>query len=426
MSDKWFYARKGGERSGPVTEDEIRRLALSGELRPTDLAWKEGMPDWVPVSESGILPVTPAPSPSQPWDPDAIFFFSILFGPVWLGIMGALNARRLQMRLRVLPAITCVVGATILAALLWGYVVRSNSLGISTFLLGSIFLRSIIAAGFLVLQFVVALVAYGTSSGYWDSQTGHFNRYRKSGGREAGWLVPSVGGSAWTILVLLVVFAAPALPALTPRAVCQRFANAASLNEAKKCTTTDLWPVLAARDAFREGPGADAGFSETLELTQDADSPDGNGRRVGYVLYWQQKGKAATIEGFFHVVDDGGWWRLKQWGCTSFNNQRIPAGLGVISDGRDYQELLQRFLSPANTRKPWRDVTFGEMLQRAVGQWTPRDVLEWFAGCLGGVTGWAREHWIELSLATITLAIGFLAVRWVSFVRRRNGSKKAS
>jgi GYF domain 2 len=42
----WFYSA-GETRQGPVTELELRRLARDGKLKPSDLVWKDGMPDWV-------------------------------------------------------------------------------------------------------------------------------------------------------------------------------------------------------------------------------------------------------------------------------------------------------------------------------------------------------------------------------------------
>ncbi|MSR53173.1 MAG: DUF4339 domain-containing protein, partial [Gemmataceae bacterium] len=46
MSADWFYS-EGSERKGPVTEDELRRLADDGRLKSTDLVWRDGMADWV-------------------------------------------------------------------------------------------------------------------------------------------------------------------------------------------------------------------------------------------------------------------------------------------------------------------------------------------------------------------------------------------
>lgn len=54
----WYYA-KNGHQNGPVpTEDMIDRIAM-GEIAPTDLAWCEGMADWLPVSQIPQLQVAP-------------------------------------------------------------------------------------------------------------------------------------------------------------------------------------------------------------------------------------------------------------------------------------------------------------------------------------------------------------------------------
>jgi hypothetical protein len=66
MAGQWYYAR-GGERIGPVTTDELKRLAASGELLPTDLVWKEGMQAWIPAEKiKGLIPKPPAQPASEP------------------------------------------------------------------------------------------------------------------------------------------------------------------------------------------------------------------------------------------------------------------------------------------------------------------------------------------------------------------------
>src|SRR5580704_4975442 len=39
---QWYYARDD-EQLGPLPPSELRRLAASGGLAPTDLVWREGM-----------------------------------------------------------------------------------------------------------------------------------------------------------------------------------------------------------------------------------------------------------------------------------------------------------------------------------------------------------------------------------------------
>jgi hypothetical protein len=65
MAAEWFYSRDGKNNSGPVTVDQLQALAGSGQLLPSDLVWKEGMPGWQPAGQlKGLsFPVTEAPPP---------------------------------------------------------------------------------------------------------------------------------------------------------------------------------------------------------------------------------------------------------------------------------------------------------------------------------------------------------------------------
>lgn len=45
----WYYA-DGETPQGPVTEEEIRRLAAEGAIRPDTLVWHEGLSEWKPGS----------------------------------------------------------------------------------------------------------------------------------------------------------------------------------------------------------------------------------------------------------------------------------------------------------------------------------------------------------------------------------------
>lgn len=42
MSQQWHYAQDG-QQQGPITPSELKSLAASGKIRPTDLVWREGM-----------------------------------------------------------------------------------------------------------------------------------------------------------------------------------------------------------------------------------------------------------------------------------------------------------------------------------------------------------------------------------------------
>ncbi|MFK7850841.1 MAG: CD225/dispanin family protein [Akkermansiaceae bacterium] len=64
----WFYS-KNGTQMGPVSTEELSSKAASGEVLNTELIWKEGMPDWKPLSEVpefAAIVVSPQAAMSSP------------------------------------------------------------------------------------------------------------------------------------------------------------------------------------------------------------------------------------------------------------------------------------------------------------------------------------------------------------------------
>ena len=56
MSDQWYYSEHG-QRRGPVSAGELKQLACTGKLKPTDLVWKQGLASWRAASEvAGLFP----------------------------------------------------------------------------------------------------------------------------------------------------------------------------------------------------------------------------------------------------------------------------------------------------------------------------------------------------------------------------------
>jgi TM2 domain-containing membrane protein YozV len=45
VSQEWYYS-VDGDRQGPVTAADLKKLADAGTLKATDLVWKDGMADW--------------------------------------------------------------------------------------------------------------------------------------------------------------------------------------------------------------------------------------------------------------------------------------------------------------------------------------------------------------------------------------------
>lgn len=69
MSD-WYFLRDGGQ-FGPMAWADLWRHGQSGELRPSDLVWRDGMPEWrVASSVPNLFPASPpAPAPPRPQVP---------------------------------------------------------------------------------------------------------------------------------------------------------------------------------------------------------------------------------------------------------------------------------------------------------------------------------------------------------------------
>jgi len=67
MEAPWYFAQQG-QRVGPVSSTQLKELAASGRLQPSDLVWKEGMAQWAAASEiKGLFPTaTQAAAPETP------------------------------------------------------------------------------------------------------------------------------------------------------------------------------------------------------------------------------------------------------------------------------------------------------------------------------------------------------------------------
>ena len=51
---EWYYA-KHGKQEGPVPVERLRAMIASGEVGPSDLVWREGMPEWIPAARATEL-----------------------------------------------------------------------------------------------------------------------------------------------------------------------------------------------------------------------------------------------------------------------------------------------------------------------------------------------------------------------------------
>jgi serine/threonine protein kinase len=55
--NEWFYTLYGVPAPAPVSAAQLKHLAASGQLKPTDLVWQDGMLEWAPAnSVKGLFP----------------------------------------------------------------------------------------------------------------------------------------------------------------------------------------------------------------------------------------------------------------------------------------------------------------------------------------------------------------------------------
>ena len=67
MASEWFYTVNGQQSQSPASDAQIKQMATSGQLQPTDMVWKDGMPTWVPAHTiKGLFPGTRPASGESP------------------------------------------------------------------------------------------------------------------------------------------------------------------------------------------------------------------------------------------------------------------------------------------------------------------------------------------------------------------------
>lgn len=67
MEEEWHYT-KMGLKQGPVPENELRAKIRRGEIGDTTLVWRDGMAEWLPLSQVDELKANapvPEPEPKQ-------------------------------------------------------------------------------------------------------------------------------------------------------------------------------------------------------------------------------------------------------------------------------------------------------------------------------------------------------------------------
>lgn len=139
MSAAWYYLEDGVTR-GPAPHAELMELFREERLPAHTLVWREGMEDWCPASDMGLLPPAPPPATEPPAGPQPVMPGvpqSARVQPVRAGELGAMAWRRYLARLVdfVLFAMMCGFVFATLAPERAEALAESGSLWASTFVL---------------------------------------------------------------------------------------------------------------------------------------------------------------------------------------------------------------------------------------------------------------------------------------------------
>jgi Tfp pilus assembly major pilin PilA len=65
-TDNTIWIGQNGEKYGPYSEASVRQWMAEGKFAPDALAWRDGMPDWVPLSHFFFTAPGAAPQPPPP------------------------------------------------------------------------------------------------------------------------------------------------------------------------------------------------------------------------------------------------------------------------------------------------------------------------------------------------------------------------
>ncbi|MEJ6559677.1 MAG: GYF domain-containing protein [Akkermansiaceae bacterium] len=67
---EWYYGQ-GGQQEGPFDDAAMRGRIAAGQVSATDLVWREGMAEWIPLAQVSELAAAPAAAASPYETPGA-------------------------------------------------------------------------------------------------------------------------------------------------------------------------------------------------------------------------------------------------------------------------------------------------------------------------------------------------------------------
>lgn len=323
FDSKWWLAN-GNQHEGPFSGKEILTRIAQSELRNDQLACPVGGSEWKPLREWDVFAETidgseqmppPPPLPSQnpgkaPWNSTHLWYLGFLFSPLWLGIMTAINNRRLEQKLPV-----------------WGPV----GLGIG-WLVADIFFNQITQDSLVASLLLLVVFTFTFWYLFLEKQLEQFESMTATNKTPSHWLVPCIAGSPLALLQLAGL-AIAFLPA-GPREICNEFLAADTLDEAKQYATPNMTPIIRQFELLetltKQLPELqeDENDIEYVKLTDESEAPpDVGGYLVGYRSNMpDEAGGTFTMDGYFHLLEVKGEWKIDSWIITQFNNQPLDNG----------------------------------------------------------------------------------------------------
>ena len=179
------------------------------------------------------------------------------------------------------------------------------------------------------------------------------------------WLWPAVLGSPMALVVLFAFIVSPFIPL--------SHARCASVSS-RPARSTRLRPTLAQTSGRHGGDVRpkkdDPNFNGRFDLTDEAEfAINVGGHLVGYRMYGETKGEPPSVmEGFFHLRQADGTWRIDDGYFTSFNNDQAPEPISLVLNYRKmFPEATAASPAPATTTSSSSNSTANKTAARGIG-----------------------------------------------------------
>jgi len=323
VAGTWWVV-ESGETTGPHSVEWMRSRIESGMIQATTQVCPVGTDEWRPAirwpefaTAQFVERPTPPASATQGTtlvrNPRTIAWLGLLFTPIWSGIMAAINGRRIGLAQQLWTPL--VIG--------FGWLI--TDIIVETFIWNSFlaFLILLGAANWLLWHFVL------------EEQVASYEG--ESWRRSPQWLVPALAGVPLVLIPLLDVY--DSLRPLDPREVCEQFLAEDRVEDTRPIVTTNMYPLLEQFKRIealsKQLPDTDDDVDyELIELTDEAEaSPEIGGYLVGCRLYFPgDDGDSHRMNGFFHLVDYSGDWKIDGWYFTDLDDETVDGGTASMTD----------------------------------------------------------------------------------------------